>query len=107
IAVGPPTWAIAAIFVYQVMSGMSSPGVFAISQILAGPTAAGRWVGIQNACGNFAGVLAPAVTGYLVYRSHHFVGAFILAAAVSLVGVVGWVWMIPRLAPLTWRTPAT
>jgi MFS family permease len=107
IAVGPPTWAIAAIFVYQVMSGMSSPGVFAISQILAGPTAAGRWVGIQNACGNFAGVLAPAVTGYLVYRSHHFVEAFILAAAVSLVGVVGWVWMIPRLAPLTWRTPAT
>jgi len=102
IALGPPGWAIPGIFVYQVMNGISSPGVFAMSHILAGPSAAGRWVGVQNACGNFAGVLAPAITGYLVARTQHFNAAFILAAAVSLVGVVGWVWMIPRLAPLDW-----
>jgi len=41
-------------------------GAFAMSQILAGPGASGRWVGIQNAVGNLAGVIAPALTGLLV-----------------------------------------
>jgi MFS family permease len=103
IALGSQSWAVAGIFLYQVLSGISSPGAFAMSQILAGPTASARWVGIQNACGNFAGVLAPALTGLLVEESQHFTGAFVVAAMVSVLGLVGWVWMIPRLAPLSWR----
>ncbi|TLY76696.1 MAG: MFS transporter, partial [Gammaproteobacteria bacterium] len=107
IALGTPTEALAGIFIYQVLSGMSSPGVFAMSQILAGPGAAGRWVGIQNACGNFAGVIAPALTGLLVQQTRHFTAAFLVAASVSLLGLLGWVWMIPRLAPLRWSTGGT
>jgi len=102
IALGTPTEALAGIFVYQVLSGMSSPGVFAMSQILAGPSAAGRWVGIQNACGNFAGIVASLLTGWLVQLTHHYAGAFVLAAIVSVLGLAGWVWMVPRLAPLSW-----
>jgi len=83
---------------------MSSPGVFAMSQILAGPSASGRWVGIQNAVGNLAGVIAPALTGLLVEGTQHFTAAFLLAALVSVLGLIGWVWMIPRLAPLPWST---
>jgi MFS family permease len=104
IALAAPPWALAAIFVYQVLSGMSSPGVFAMSQILAGPGASGRWVGIQNAIGNLAGVIAPALTGLLVEGTHHFTAAFVLAAIVSVLGLAGWVWMVPRLAPLSWPT---
>jgi MFS family permease len=104
IALAPPPWALAAIFVYQVLSGMSSPGAFAMSQILAGPGASGRWVGIQNAAGNLAGVIAPALTGLLVEQTHHFTAAFVLAAIVSVLGLAGWVWMVPRLAPLSWPT---
>src|SRR5205807_1828789 len=66
IALGAQPLALGAIFVFQILSGMSSPGAFAMSQILAGPAASARWVGIQNACGNFAGVIAPALTGLLV-----------------------------------------
>jgi MFS family permease len=102
IALAPQPWALAAIFAYQVLDGASSPGVFAMSQILAGPGAAGRWVGIQNGVGNLAGVIAPALTGLLVAQTHHFTSAFLVAAFVSVLGVVGWVWMIPRLAPLPW-----
>src|SRR2546426_1070254 len=80
IALGTPTEALAGIFIYQVLSGMSSPGVFAMSQILAGPGAAGRWVGIQNACGNFAGVIAPALTGLLVQQTRLREGDARLAA---------------------------
>ena len=104
IALASPRWAVGGIFVYQILSGMSSPGVFAMSQILAGPSASGRWVGIQNAMGNLAGVIAPALTGLLVEATQHFTAAFLLAASVSVLGLAGWVWMIPRLAPLSWPT---
>jgi len=107
IALGAQPLALGAIFVFQILSGMSSPGAFAMSQILAGPAASARWVGIQNACGNFAGVIAPALTGLLVEETHHFTAAFLVAAIVSLLGLVGWVWLIPRLAPLRWSTGGT
>ncbi|TLZ48008.1 MAG: MFS transporter [Gammaproteobacteria bacterium] len=103
IALGSQPWAVGAIFLYQVLTGISSPGAFAMSQILAGPTASARWVGIQNCCGNFAGVIAPALTGLLVERSQHFTGAFVVAAAVSVLGLIGWVWMVPKLAPIPWQ----
>jgi hypothetical protein len=102
LALAPAPWAIAAIFAYQVLDGANSPGVFGIPQILAGPGAAGRWVGIQNGIGNLAGVVAPALTGILVGESQHFTSAFLVAAAVSMLGVVGWVFMIPKVAPLAW-----
>jgi MFS family permease len=102
IAFGTQPWALAGIFVYQVITGAASAGVFAIPQILAGPAASARWVGIQNCCGNLAGVIATALTGLLVGESHHFTAAFVTAAAVSVAGLFGWVWMVPKLAPLVW-----
>lgn len=102
IALGTQSWAVAGIFVYQILSGISSPGIFAIAQILAGPTASARWVGIQNAIGNLPGIIAPALAGLLVAGTQHFTVAFVVAAAVSLVGLIGWVWMVRDVAPLRW-----
>ena len=45
---------------------MGGSGVFAFAQTLAGPQAAGKWVGLQTAISNFAGVIAPALTGFLL-----------------------------------------
>lgn len=106
IALGSPFWALGAIFVYQILTGLSSPGTFAIAQILAGPAAAGRWVGIQNAIANLSGVLAPALAGLLIEQTQHFTAAFVLAASVSVLGLFGWVWIVPSVAPLTWPTRA-
>jgi MFS family permease len=100
---GSQTMAVAGMFGFQVLMGAASPGVYAMSQILAGPRASGRWVGIQNSFGNYSGVISPWVTGYIVDRTGHFTLAFIAAAVVSALGIVGWVGMVPKLVPLQWR----
>jgi MFS family permease len=99
----PVKGSIACLFAYEIVMGLSSPGVYAISQILAGPTAAGRWVGVQNTCGNIAGIFAPAITGLLIDWSGSFASAFALAGAINVLGLVGWLFILPRIAPLNWQ----
>ena len=103
----PINGSIACLFAYEVVMGLSSPGVYAIPQILAGPAAAGRWVGVQNTCGNIAGIFAPALTGILIDWSGSFVSAFALAGAVNVLGLVGWLFILPRIAPLNWQQQGT
>jgi nitrate/nitrite transporter NarK len=105
-AAGSPRLALAGMFVYQALCGASSPGVYAMCQILAGPRASGRWVGIQNSLGNFPGIVAPWLTGYIIQSTGHFTNAFVVAAAMSMLGLIGWIWMVPKLAELNWGAPA-
>ena len=99
----PVSGSIACLFAYEVVCGLSSPGVYAIPQILAGPEAAGRWVGVQNTCGNMAGIAAPALTGLLIDWSGSFVTAFVLAASINILGLIGWLFILPKIAPLDWQ----
>jgi MFS family permease len=101
-ALGSPRVALVSLFVYQALCGASSPGTYAMCQILAGPRASGRWVGIQNSLGNLPGIVAPALTGFIIKTTGHYTNAFIVAAAVSVLGLIGWIWMVPRLAELKW-----
>ncbi len=102
---GTQSMAIAGMFGFQILMGASSPGMYAMSQILAGPKASGRWVGIQNSIGNFPGMISPWLTGIIVDRTGHFALAFVAAAIMSAVGIVGWIGMVPKLAPIKWGTP--
>jgi MFS family permease len=102
---GTPSMAIAGMFGFQILMGASSPGMYAMSQILAGPKASGRWVGIQNSLGNFPGMISPWLTGIIVDRTGHFALAFVAAAVMSAVGIVGWIGIVPKLAPIKWGTP--
>jgi MFS family permease len=100
---GSREMALAAMFLYQVMCGAQAPGIYGIPQILAGSRASGRWVGIQNSVGNFAGIVSPTATGFIIESTHHFTAAFLLAGAVSVLGVIGWWWMLPKLTELDWE----
>ncbi len=99
----PAKGMIAALFVYEAMAGVASPGLFAIPQIFAGPNAAGRWVGVHNCVGAMAGILAPAITGMLVEATGKFRVAFILAGAVNVLGLLAWTVILPRIAPIHWE----
>ena len=76
---------------------------WAIAQTLAGPLAAGKWSGLQNFLGNLAGVAAPAITGIVVDRTGQFFWAFVVSAAVVLVGAAIYVFGIPKVEPVAWR----
>ncbi len=99
----PSAGLIAALFIYQIMAGIASPGLFAIPQIMAGPSASARWVGVHNCIGGTAGLLAPALTGLLVERTGQFYSAFMLAAAISVLGLIAWTVALPEIAPVRWE----
>jgi MFS family permease len=100
---GVPALALASLMVSAVFTGVSSGPVYNIAQTLAGPRAAGRWVGVQNFFGNLAGIVAPYATGWMVDRSGHYGWAFLVAGAVTFAGAAAWGWMIPKVEPLAWR----
>ncbi len=105
-AFGAKPLALIGMFAYQVLCGASSPGIYAMSQVLAGPKATGRWVGIQNSVGSLAGAVSPFVTGEIIQSTGRFTNALLVAAVVMAVGVVGWTWMLPKLAELRWAPAA-
>jgi nitrate/nitrite transporter NarK len=102
----PVRGSVACLFIYEIVLGVSSPGIYAIPQIMAGASATGRWVGVQNTCGNIAGIFAPLITGILVDATGSFDSAFVLAALINVFGLVGWIWILPRVEPLRWQADA-
>jgi MFS family permease len=80
--------------------GPCSVTLYAVAQIFAGPRAAGTYVGVQNAVGNSAGIIAPIVTGVIVDSTGSYLNAFYVAAAVCFAGVFFWAVVVPRIAPL-------
>ncbi len=86
---------------------MAAPGTFAIAQTIAGPSASARWVGVQNMCGNLAGIFAPAITGFLVNATGRFETAFWLAGVVNVLGIFGWVFILPKITQVRWLEQTT
>ena len=85
-----------------VFFGLQSAPLGAISQTLAGPRAAGQWMGIQNLVANLAGVTAPIITGLVVDRTGSFAWAFVIAAAVTLSGAFAFAFVVRRVEPIVW-----
>lgn len=73
--------------------GAWSSNHWAFSQFLAGHTNAGKWTGLQNCIGNFAGVLGPWLSGYALQATHSFFTAFAVASGFCIVGVLAY-WFI-------------
>ncbi len=103
-AFGGPMVSVAALLGAAVFFGFGTPTLFAIGQTLAGPRAAGKWIGFQNGVANTAGIVGPVITGLVVDRTGQFVWAFAIAAAVALLGVIAWGLIVPKVAPLDWTS---
>src|ERR1039458_3155149 len=86
--------------------GVFSSNLWAITQTLAGPRAAGKWTSVQNGVGNLGGVLAPWLTGWGVQESGHFYLAFVVAAATPLAAAASLVFSIGPIRQVDFRARA-
>jgi MFS transporter, ACS family, D-galactonate transporter len=82
--------------------GVGISNIWAITQTLAGPLAAGRWVGVQNFLGNLAGAVGPALTGFLVQRTGHYRWPFFVAAAIAWIGALSWIFVVGPVEQVEW-----
>lgn len=87
--------------------GLYTSNVWAITQTLAGPFAAGKWTGVQNAVGNMGGVVSPWLTGWIVARNGSFLHAFFAAIVVLALGALCYAVLLAEVKPLKWRKATT
>jgi MFS family permease len=85
------------------MDGVINPAVCSVAQHFAGPRASGRWMGLQNAVANIAGILAGILTGNLVDVRHHYTEALWLAGGIALCGSFAWLLLVPTVRPVQWQ----
>jgi len=105
-ATGGPITSIVSLLAAGVFFGFSTTTIYAVGQTLAGPRAGGKWMGVQNCMGNVAGIVGPIITGFVVDRTGQFSAAFLIAAVVSLTGVLSWGLIVRRVEPLAWPPSA-
>lgn len=101
-AFGGPRLAIAGLLLSSLGNGLGSFNIYAIGQTLAGPVAAGKWIGVQNCIGNISGIVAPIITGAIIDATGQFSLAFVAAAAIAAIGLLCWTIGIKRIEPIHW-----
>ncbi|HTT66057.1 MAG TPA: MFS transporter [Bryobacteraceae bacterium] len=92
-------WALAGLFLSCLTFGIYASNLFSLTQTLAGAAAAGRWTGLQNACGNVAGIISPALTGWIVSATGHFSLAFVAASVACLLGASSFGLLVRETVP--------
>jgi MFS family permease len=102
-AVSGQEYCVAALILGVISFAVCASNIWAITQTLAGPQAAGRWTGFQNFLGNLAGIVAPALTGFVLGRTGHFYWAFAILTAVAWIGTASWVFLVGPVEPVTWH----
>jgi MFS family permease len=105
-AIVPRPWMCIALLTAACLSfGLCTSNHWAITQTIAGPPAAGKWTGLQNAFGNLAGVAAPWITGVIVSATGHFFYAFVAVSVVLVLGALSFLFVVGTVAPMDWAKP--
>lgn len=102
--VGGPTLCVAAIIVGVIFFGVSASNIWSITQTLAGERATGRWAGFQSFFGNMAGVVAPALTGFILQRTGHFFWGFAIMTGFALASASSTIFIVGRVQPVVWKS---
>lgn len=102
-ALAGPTASVILLLLAFAAGGMCGSNIWAITQTLAGPRMAGRWTGLQNFLGNLAGVIAPAVTGFVVDYTGRFFVAFVIMAIVAMLAALSYFFVVGPVKEIAWE----
>ncbi|HEY1657073.1 MAG TPA: MFS transporter [Candidatus Sulfotelmatobacter sp.] len=78
----------------------AAPVAWTVPSLISPKEGVGTLASIVNFCGQIAAISAPIVTGYIVSATHSFASAFITAAAILVLGIVGYVFFLGRIEPI-------
>lgn len=95
------------LFLTCAAAGLCTSNLWAITQTIAGPHAAGKWTGLQNFAGNLSGFVSPMLTGFVVDRTGHFFWASVALGVVLLAGALSWAFVVGRVEPVDWGASGT
>ena len=84
--------------------GLFTSNLWAVTQTLAGPQAAGKWTGWQNMFGNFAGIFGPWFTGKIVDTTGQFLLAFVAVCGALVLGAFAFTVIVGEFKPVEWRS---
>ena len=98
-----PMFSMGLLMIASLCYGLFTSNLWAITQTLAGPQAAGRWTGWQNMFGNFAGIVGPWLTGRIVDVTGQFLLAFVAVCVALVVGAASYLVIVGELKPADWR----
>jgi MFS family permease len=84
------------------ISGLSAaaPVGWSIPSLIAPRPAVGKVGGIVNFSNQVSGILAPAITGFMLSYLHSFTGAFMVAGAYLLIGICAYLFLLRDLHPV-------
>ena len=95
-----PVWAIA--WISLALSGLAAaaPVGWSIPSLIAPQGGTATIGGIMNFANNMMGVIAPAVTGFVVGETQSFANAFLIAGVVLAVGILSYVFVLGKIVPI-------
>lgn len=102
-ALAGPTASVILLLLAFGAGGMCGSNIWAITQTIAGPKMAGRWTGLQNFLGNLAGIIAPAVTGFVIDFTGRFIVAFAIMAVVAILAALSYFFVIGPVKEIAWE----
>jgi len=101
-----PAWAIFWISISLGGLAAAAPVGWSLPSLIAPPGGVGAVGGIMNFAVNVMGIAAPIVTGLIVRRTHSFIGAFQAAAAILVVGIAAFIFLLGRIENMAPPPPA-
>lgn len=94
--------AVAAAIISMAGSGLITANYWALIQRLTPGASIGRISGLQNLVGNLAGILAPALTGWLLHASGSYNAPFTAVLAALVMGIIAYLFMVRQKSPQGW-----
>lgn len=95
-----PRWALVWITLALMGLSASAPVGSSCVSLIAPKGGTGTIGGIVNFINNLTGIIAPIVTGIVVALTHSFMGAFLVAGIILLIGIVFYIFVLGRIEPI-------
>jgi ACS family D-galactonate transporter-like MFS transporter len=95
-----PNWAI--LWISIALGGLASaaPVCWSLPSLIAPKGGVGSLGSLMNLANNLMGAAAPIVTGYILGTTNSFTDAFLVAAAILVVGIAFFIAVLQRIEPI-------